>query len=87
MPSTEQELRERLRTLEINEMADSLRLEKLEALVASSERDAVADLKAELQRERDDKRSWGRYVITAVVTLFSGALLLLLGKIISQAIK
>ena len=87
MPNTDQDIRERLRTLEANEMADRLRIDKLEALVASSERDTVADLKAELQRERDDKRSWWRYVVTAVVTLFSGALLLLLGKVISQAIK
>lgn len=81
MPTTpDVELRENVRALRQD-------VDDLKRWRAESERESVADLKAALQREQGTNQSRGWYVITAIVTLVTGAFLLFLGRLISQAVK
>jgi len=58
------------------------RLQALEGEQKSHSQRSFVDMEKELERYRSGQTHWTRYVITAVVTLISGGLLLLLGSLI-----
>lgn len=61
-----------------------LRIEILEGQHEKTENKSYSDLQDELKRYKDSSSHWTRYAITAVVTLFTGGLLLWLGKLLGK---